>query len=377
MESSDTDTYDDDEIAAASQNSAAPSVKAKSAVLMDAETGKVLFESASHDKQSPASLTKIMTLLLVMEALDSGKISLDDVVVTSEFAAEKGGSQIWLEPGEEMSVDDLLKATAVNSANDASVALAEHIAGSEESFVAAMNDKAHELGMMDTNFENCTGLDDTSVNHVTSAYDVALMSRALLKHPDICRYTTIWMDTLRNGETDLINTNKLIRFYEGANGIKTGTTSKAGCCLSASALRDGMQLIAVVLGSDYSQDRFNGATSMLNWGFANFSIFTPVIDSAMLNPVEVTGGVEKYVMPYGGEAPKMIIRKGSEEEVQYEYLLNQGLEAPVKKGQVIGRVNVTLNGEELGQIQLLASEDVVKMTFGTALIELMSKIIGA
>ena len=251
----------------ASENTTPVEIKAKAAVLMDASTGKVLMKYNENEKLYPASVTKIMPLLLVCEAIDDGRISLGDVVTVSGSASSKGGSQIWLKEGEQMTVDELLKATAVYSANDACTALGEYIAGSDEAFVNLLNERASQLGMTSTHFENCTGLDDTTENHLTTALDVAVMSRELLKHDLITNYTTIWMDSLRNGQTELVNTNKLVRFYEGTTGLKTGTTSKAGCCVSASAMRDGTHLIAVVMGSENSSDRFETAKAMLNWGF--------------------------------------------------------------------------------------------------------------
>ncbi|MEG2081320.1 MAG: D-alanyl-D-alanine carboxypeptidase family protein, partial [Oscillospiraceae bacterium] len=239
-------------------------VKAKSAILMDAGTGTVLMAKNAHDKLFPASVTKIMSLLLITEAIDQGKIALTDAVTASTAASKMGGSEIWLKEGETMSVDELLKATVVASANDACYALSEVVSGSNEAFVKRMNERAKELGMNDTNFENCTGLDDTATNHLTSAYDIAIMSMELLKHQRIMNYSTIWMDSLRNGATELVNTNKLVRFYEGTTGLKTGTTGKAGCCVSATAKRDDLHLIAVVMGSDNSNDRFDGAKAMLN-----------------------------------------------------------------------------------------------------------------
>lgn len=241
-------------------------VKAKSAILMDRTTGAVLMRMNENEKLYPASVTKIMSMLLVAEAIDSNTIRLTDEVTASANAAKKGGSQIWLKEGETMTVDELLKATAVYSANDACTALGEYIAGSDEAFVTMMNERAAELGMKNTHFDNCTGLDDTSTTHLTTAYDVALMSRALMDYGFILQYTRIWTDSLRDGKTELVNTNKLIRFYEGATGLKTGTTSKAGCCISATASRDDTDLIAVVMGADSSNDRFEGAKAMLNWG---------------------------------------------------------------------------------------------------------------
>ena len=247
-----------------------PSKPVKSLLLMEASSGKILYEQNSHESLPPASVTKIMTMLLICEAVDSGKISLDTKITVSERAKSMGGSTIFLETNEVMTLNDLLKGIAVASANDACVAVAEHMCGSVEAFVALMNARAKELGMKDTNFINCNGLD--ADNHYTSAYDIAIMSRELLKHSMIEKYTTIWMDSLRNGEFQLANTNKLIRFYQGANGLKTGSTSKAGCCISATAKRDGMQLIAVVLGAENSKDRFNAASELLNYGFANYTV---------------------------------------------------------------------------------------------------------
>ena len=338
-------------------------VKAKAAVLMDADSGKVLMAQNAHEKLYPASVTKIMTLLLVTEAIDSGKISLTDMVTVSKEAAEKGGSQIWLEVGEQMSVDDLLKASAVASANDACEALAEYVAGSSEAFVRQMNERAQQLGMNDTHFENCTGLDDTVENHVTSAYDVALMSRELLRHQRITGYTTIWMDSLRNGETQLVNTNKLIRFYEGATGLKTGTTSKAGCCVSASAKRGDLHLIAVVLGSDTSDDRFNAARAMLDWGFANYTTEKLEIDASRVPAVGVLKGTESSVMPVIPQAQAVLIEKGKTGEVTQEFDLAATVQAPVEKGQLLGRVYFKLNGETLYTYDLISDREIPALTF--------------
>lgn len=338
-------------------------VKAKAAVLMDAGSGKVLMAQNAHEKLYPASVTKIMTLLLVTEAIDSGKISLADMVTVSQEAAEKGGSQIWLEVGEQMSVDDLLKASAVASANDACEALAEYVAGSSDAFVRQMNERAKQLGMNDTHFENCTGLDDTVENHVTSAYDVALMSRELLRHQRITGYTTIWMDSLRNGETQLVNTNKLIRFYEGATGLKTGTTSKAGCCVSASAKRGDLHLIAVVLGSDTSDDRFNAARAMLDWGFANYTTEKLEIDASRVPAVGVLKGTESSVLPVIPQAQAVLIEKGKTGEVTQEFDLAATVQAPVEKGQLLGRVYFKLNGETLYTYDLISDREIPALTF--------------
>jgi len=313
-------------------------IKAKAAVLMDASTGKVLMKHNENQRLYPASVTKIMPLLLVTEAIDGGKIALNDMVTVSATAAAKGGSQIWLKEGEQMSVDDLLKATAVYSANDACTALGEYIAGSDEAFVKMLNDRAKELGMTNTNFENCTGLDDTTENHLTTAMDVAIMSRELLKHELIINYTTIWMDSLREGQTELVNTNKLVRFYDGTTGLKTGTTSKAGCCVSASAMREGTHLIAVVMGSDNSSDRFETAKAMLNWGFANYATVTPFVEPSLIPDVAVINGVSDKITPVLSEIEPVLIKKGREEDINRTIDLAVDVAAPVEKGQVLGNV---------------------------------------
>lgn len=365
------DTLKEDAVAA---DVAELTVKARSAALMESKTGRLLFEDNAHEKRSPASVTKVMTLLLIMEALDAKTIAMEDVVTASPEACAKGGSQIWLEPGEQMSVRDLLKAVTIQSANDASVALAELIAGSEESFVGKMNQRAAELGMVDTNFENCTGLDDTAENHYTSAYDIALMSCELLKHEAIFEFTTVWMDSLRDGKTELVNTNRLVRFYEGATGLKTGTTAKAGKCVAASARKNNMDLVAVVLGSDTSDDRFNSARSMLNWGFAHFSLLQPEIDYNMITPVTISFGMYDSVIPIAQEVPYILIPKGREGELKTDYSFNKSIEAPVEKGQILGRVNISLDGEDLAQICLISPEAVERMTFPRAFVRLLGKV---
>lgn len=340
-------------------------IKAKSVVLMEPKTGKILYESNPHEKLAPASITKIMSLLLIMEAIDAGNLKLDTVISASEHACSMGGSQIWLEPNETMTVNDLLKACFVASANDATVALAEAVAGSEESFVAMMNEKAKELGMLDTNFENATGLD--SDNHLTSAYDVALMSSALIGHELVKNYSTIWMDSLRNGEIGLVNTNKLVRFYEGATGLKTGTTSKAGSCLSATAERNGMQLVAVVMGASNSNDRFNGARKLLDYGFANWSFLNVIVNDENLTSIPVTGGTALSVDIAANETKSILVPKGKRDSVTQEITIETELKAPVKKGQQVGISRIVLDGEELGVIPITAANDVDEMTFMAAL----------
>ncbi len=339
-------------------------IKAKSAVLMDASTGQLLMTHNENEKVYPASVTKIMPLLLICEAIDSGKISLSDTVTVSGTAASKGGSQIWLKEGEQMTVDELLKATAVYSANDACTALGEYLAGSDEAFVKMLNDRAAELGMENTRFENCTGLDDTTENHLTTAMDVAIMSRELLKHEIIMNYTTIWMDSLRGGQTELVNTNKLVRFYEGATGLKTGTTSKAGCCVSASALREGTHLIAVVMGSGNSSDRFETAKAMLNWGFANYSTVTPAIDPSLIPDVGVIGGVTESISPELPKIKPVLIEKGRDADITQTVDLAVDVAAPVEKGQVLGTVTFRLGDNIIGKYNITAPEKVAALTFG-------------
>jgi len=337
---------------------------AKSAILMDQQTGKILYELNADEQIPPASITKIMTMLLVVEALESGKIKLEDMVPTSEYANSMGGSQIWLKVGEEMSVENLLKAVAIASANDASAALGEHIAGSNEAFVAMMNQRAKELGMSNTLFLNTTGLDEEG--HLTTARDIAIMSRELVKHDKITEYTTIWMDSLRGGETELVNTNKLVRFYKGATGLKTGTTSGAGSCLAATATRDGLSLVSVVMGCPTSNDRFALARGLLDFGFANYESVTPPPIDDKLKPVKILRGVEESVMPRPRGVGAFVIEKGQKENLTQEITLIPDIEAPVEAGQVVGKAQVLVNGELMGEYSLVASEDVARMTFPKA-----------
>ena len=347
-------------------------VKARAAVLMDQTTGKVLMKMNEHEKLYPASVTKIMSMLLVMEAIDSNKIRLTDIVTTSPVAASKGGSQIWLKEGETMSVDELLRATAVYSANDACTALGEYVAGSDEAFVVMMNERAAQLGMKNTHFENCTGLDDDSETHLTTAYDIALMSRELMKHELIQEYTTIWMDSLRDGKTELVNTNKLIRFYNGATGLKTGTTNKAGCCVSATATRDGTSLVAVVMGSENSSDRFEGAKAMLNWGFANYSSVTPQIDKKLIADVNIVMGEERKITPQIPPAMSVLIPKGRENDILQNVELVAEVEAPVESNQTLGTVTVSLDGEVLGKYNLTSPHYVDRLSFKTVFCRLLA-----
>ncbi len=358
--------------ASAAEEGNAPSqlpvaVNAKSAILVDVSTGMVLAAMNEHERLYPASVTKIMTLLLVMEAVDSGNLKLTDTVVASGTAAAKGGSQIWLKEGETMTVDELLRAAAIYSANDACEALGEHIAGSEEALVQMLNNRAKELGMKDTHFDNCTGLDDTTETHLTSAYDIALMSVELLRHELIQKYTTVWMDSLRGGATELVNTNKLVRFYDGATGLKTGTTAKAGCCISASAMREGTHLVAVIMGSPTSDDRFNGAKALLNWGFANYETVTPQADETLIAPVTVIGGKEDSFVPALPEIKPVLIKKGEGENIKQLVELAADVQAPVEPGQKVGRLTFKLGEEVVGEYTLSAPQRIDALTFGEVL----------
>ena len=333
---------------------------APAAVLMEKETGTVLCEQSAHDKREPASVTKIMTLLLVMEALDEGRISLTDPVTVSARAASMGGSQVYLKEGEQMSVEELIKAVAVVSGNDAAVALAEHIAGSEEAFVARMNERAAQLGMADTTFVNCTGL--PAAGHLTSAYDIALMSRALiLDHPDIRQYSTIWMDTIRDGQFQLANTNKLVRYFEGCTGLKTGSTDSALYCLSATAEREGMELIAVVLGSPTSAQRFDAAQALLTYGFANYTLVDVRPDQA-IPPVAVSLGVTDTVQPVLASGSRILVEKRMLNQITTSLQLTEGVEAPVEEGQKLGELVVSAGDVQLQTIPLVAHQAVARIT---------------
>ena len=339
-------------------------LNAKGALLMDVATGTVLYEKECHERMAPASVTKVMTMLLIMEALDSGRIQLTDLVTASEAAAAKGGSQIYLKVGETMPVSDMLKSIAVSSANDCACAMAELLAGSESAFVEQMNQRAQELGMADTHFVNCTGLDDSpeAKEHRTSAYDIALMSRELLKHhPDIKKYTTIWMDTVRNGAFGLSNTNKLIRFYAGATGLKTGYTTGAGYCLSATAKREGMELIAVVMGCESSQKRTADCKALLDYGFANYSVVRPGLKEG--RTVAVHLGKQEAVPVELVDRREILVDKAKRTSLSAKVELVQAVPAPVEKGQKLGTIKVYSDDKMLIQLPLVAAEAVEKLTF--------------
>ena len=337
------------------------SVEAGAYLLMEKTTGEILYAVNEHEQLEPASVTKIMTILLTMEAIDSGTLQYDDMVTASAYACSMGGSQIWLKENERMSVEEMLKAVCVVSANDCSVALAEHLAGSADAFVEKMNQRARELGMEDTNFCNPTGL--PAAGHVTSAYDIALMSRELiLNHPDIRRFTTIWMDTLRDGTFGLSNTNKLIRFYEGATGLKTGSTDNALYCLSATAERGGMELIAVVLKSPTSTQRFESAKTLLNYGFAAYSLAQAQLPGP-LAPIPVELGDVPLVTPRLQGDPTILAAKEKVNAMEVQVEVEEKLAAPVEAGQQVGKMTVTSNGEVLAELPLVAEEGAARLTY--------------
>lgn len=337
-------------------------LNAKSAILMEESTGNILYESNPDERLPIASVTKVMTMLLIMEAVDSEKISLDDMVTVSENAMSYGGSTMFLEPGEQLTVNDMLKGIAVASANDGCVAMAEHLAGSESAFVDMMNEKAKELGMENTHFMNTNGLDED--DHYSSARDVAIMSRELMKHETIFNYTSIWMDTLRGGKFQLANTNKLIRFYDGANGLKTGSTSKALCCLSAAAKRNDMQLIAVVLGAPTSAERFASAKSLLDYGFANYAVNTQITAGDEVQKIAVEKGVDKEVGVVAGDSCSTLVKKGQEDNITKEIKIDETITAPIEAGQKIGTMTISRDGEVIADIDLNALSAVEKKGIG-------------
>ena len=351
-------------------------LNAKSALLMEVSTGTVLYEKNCHERLAPASVTKVMTMLLIMEAIDSGKIAMTDLVTASEAAAGKGGSQVFLKPGENMTVTDMLKAIAVSSANDCACAMAEHLAGSESAFVEQMNRRAKELGMADTHFVNCTGLDDApnAAEHRTSAYDIALMSRELLKnHPDIRKFTTIWMDTLRDGTFGLSNTNKLIRFYQGATGLKTGYTAGAGYCLSASAKREGTELIAVVMDCESSQLRSADCKTLLDYGFANYSLVRPGLKEGRSVPVRL--GKEASVPVELTRRQDILVEKAARTSLTARVELAAEVKAPVRKGQELGLMSVYSGEKLLIQLPLVAGADVEQLSFWDVMKHFLKRIV--
>lgn len=344
-------------------------IMSPAAVLIEPKTGNVLYEKNSHEVRCCASITKVMTMILVMEALDSGKISLSDAVVASEHASSMGGSDIWLKPGEIMTVDELIKATMVASANDAAVALAEHVCGSEDIFVEEMNRKAKDLDMSDTVFKNCNGLDEEG--HVTTAYDVALMTRELIKHEKIFEYSSIWMDYLRDGKTQLVNTNKLLKSYKGITGLKTGTTSQAGSCITATATRGNLSLNAVVLGGANGKERFKDAATLLDFGFANYKMLQPVIDESIFEPVKVLNGMQPEVGIEAHVVNEVLVPKGQEHSISNSMEIVSEVTAPVKKGQSLGRLLYTLGDNTIAEYDILAQDDIEEINFMDVLMELI------
>lgn len=356
----------------APNNAADLNLGGKSIILIEETTGKVLYEREADLKLPPASITKIMTLLLTMEALENGKFTLDTQVACSEHAASMGGAQIWLKEGEKMSVDDILKAVCIKSANDASVVLAELVGGSEDGFVNMMNARAKELGMTNTTFKNASGLD--AEGHLTTARDIATMSRALMRHDKIFEYTRIWMDTLRGGQTELVNTNKLIRFYKGATGLKTGTTAGAGSCLSATAERDGLSLIGVVMGYPNSKERNAAARKLLDYGFANFEIVTPETPTEIPEALSVKGGMKESVLIGTEGAPKILKGKNQSGKIETKLNLVEGLTAPVQKGQTVGSVDIYLGGKKHSSYDIKTTENIDEMSFFRAFLVILKNV---
>ncbi len=339
-----------------------------SAILMEAKTGQVIFEQNADESLPPASVTKIMTLLITMEAVESGSLSLDDMLTCSANAASMGGSQVYLEEGEQMTVDELIKCVVICSANDAAVMLAEAVAGSEEAFVDKMNRRAAELGMINTVFENTNGLDDTAQNHVTSARDIAIMSRELIGHKKILEYSSIWMDSIRGGTFGLTNTNRLVRFYPGATGLKTGSTAKAKFCISATAERNGMHLICVIMGAETRDIRNAAATQLLDWGFANYSLYE---DTAQVcDEISVSGGVKDFVST-NTKGFCCLVPKGTEDKIVRQVTLDDHVRAPIEIGDVVGNIKYICNDKTIGETDVLAAESAEKIGFGHVLVRII------
>ena len=342
----------------------------KSAILMEATTGTILYSQNAEEALPPASVTKVMTLLLIMEAIDAGTIRVDDTVSISANAASMGGSQVFLEEGEQMKVEDLLKSVVIASANDAAVALAEYVSGSVDAFVAKMNAKAAELGMKATNFENVTGLDDTAENHLTSAKDIALMSCALVKHPLILQYSSIWMDTIRDGAFGLTNTNRLVRFYRGCTGLKTGSTSKAGFCVSATAERDGLSLVCVIMGAESRDIRNAAATTLLDWGFANFALFKE--DAGVSEPITVKGSAVRE-MTGSYPAFSCVVRREELSKIEKNITLSESIVAPTLAGEKIGKVTFCCGEKEIGSVDICTDTEIKRIGFFEILCQIFAK----
>lgn len=334
----------------------------KSSILMCLDTGEVIKQNNAFEHLSPASVTKLMSILLILEAIDSGKIKLTDEVAATENAVSKGGSQIWLEVGEKMSVNDLFKAVVIASANDACTLLGEYVAGSDSAFVDMMNKRVETLGLKNSHFENCTGLDDEITNHYSCAYDLAVIAKEVMKHKLILKYSTVWLDSLRNGKTELNNTNKMINKYNGMTGLKTGTTSNAGFCLCATATRDGISFVSVVLGAQTSDDRFALTQELLDYGFANYKLDNIKIDNSKLKTVKVKNGVDKSITPKCELNKKLLLPKNSD-KITYKYSILEEVKAPVKKGDKLGVITVYSGNKKISSIELKSDKNIKSVTF--------------
>lgn len=337
-------------------------INVKSSILMSLDTGDVIKQNNAYEHLSPASVTKLMSILLILEAIDSGKIKLTDEVAATENAVSKGGSQIWLEVGEKMSVNDLFKAVVIASANDACTLLGEYVAGSDSAFVDMMNKRVETLGLRNSHFENCTGLDDEITNHYSCAYDLAVIAKEVMKHKLILKYSTVWLDSLRNGKTELNNTNKMINKYNGMTGLKTGTTSNAGFCLCATATRDGISFVSVVLGAQTSDERFALTEELLDYGFANYKLDNIKIDNSKLKTVKVKNGVDKSITPKCELNKKLLLPKNSD-KITYKYSFLEEVKAPVKKGDKLGVITVYSGNRKISSIELKSDKNIKSVTF--------------
>lgn len=337
-------------------------INVKSSILMSLDTGDVIKQNNAYEHLSPASVTKLMSILLILEAIDSGKIKLTDEVAATENAVSKGGSQIWLEVGEKMSVNDLFKAVVIASANDACTLLGEYVAGSDSAFVDMMNKRVETLGLKNSHFENCTGLDDEITNHYSCAYDLAVIAKEVMKHKLILKYSTVWLDSLRNGKTELNNTNKMINKYNGMTGLKTGTTSNAGFCLCATATRDGISFVSVVLGAQTSDERFALTQELLDYGFANYKLDNIKIDNSKLKTIKVKNGVDKSITPKCELNKKLLLPKNSD-KITYKYSFLDEVKAPVKKGDKLGVITVYSGNKKISSIELKSDKNIKSVTF--------------
>ena len=348
-------------------------IKAKSCFLLEAKTNTVLYKNNEKERLAPASITKIMSILLVLEKIEQGYFNLGTKITASEYACSMGGSQIWLEPNETMTVDELLRATIIASANDATVALAEAVSGSEEAFVNLMNEKAEKLDMKNTYFKNATGLDEEG--HYSSAEDIAIMSAELIKHELVKKYSTVWMDALRNGESELVNTNKLVRYYEGCTGLKTGTTGNAGYCLSATAQRNNMELVAVVLDGATSNDRFNGARKLLDYGFANYSFLEIKPNLSLLKEIPCKNGLKNTLNITANKSLNLLLKKSTQKDVVQSVNIPSYIKAPISQGDVVGKYDIAINGKTVGNIDIVADENIAELNFFSAILILLNCIL--